>query len=143
MSTSDNRTNFITRRYLVDRETQLTILGYTLFSSVVAVVLSGGIFLLFGISRAELTAEGDSRLKGLLIGAIVVCFVAVLVLALLGFVVSNRIAGPVFRLRKHMQGIAAGEEPKPVQFRKGDQFASLADDYNRVIDRLKQAEQNK
>jgi hypothetical protein len=49
---------------------------------------------------------------------------------------SHRFAGPVYRLRRTIQAVAAGEAPRHVKFRDFDFWHGLADDYNKMIDRL-------
>jgi len=46
---------------------------------------------------------------------------------------SNRFAGPMFRIRKAFRSTAAGEPFEPLVFRKGDFWKELADDYNRMM----------
>jgi methyl-accepting chemotaxis protein len=52
---------------------------------------------------------------------------------------SHRIAGPLYRLERHLQDIGAGKEPAPVKFRKGDLYQPLADACNKVIEQLRDA----
>jgi len=50
--------------------------------------------------------------------------------------VSHRIAGPLYRLNKHMDAVAAGQTTSDVAFRTGDFFPELAESYNRQLKRL-------
>lgn len=50
-----------------------------------------------------------------------------------GLVFSNRVAGPLYRLREHCEKVAHGETCDDVSFRKGDYFDDLADAYNRQM----------
>lgn len=47
-----------------------------------------------------------------------------------GLFLSHRVAGPVEKLRRHMIGVAKGEEKPGISFRKSDYFHDLADAYN-------------
>lgn len=49
---------------------------------------------------------------------------------------SHRFAGPIYRLRKTIQDVAAGQAPRRLKFRDFDFWQGLADDYNKMIDRL-------
>ena len=49
---------------------------------------------------------------------------------------SHRFAGPIYRLRRTIQRVASGEAPRHVKFRDFDFWHGLADDYNKMIDRL-------
>ena len=50
--------------------------------------------------------------------------------------VTNRFAGPIFRLRRSMRELADGEHVEPVHLRKGDYWQDVADQFNRVIQRV-------
>lgn len=52
---------------------------------------------------------------------------------------SHRFAGPVFRLRNELHALAAGHDPPPLAFRKGDYWTELADEFNAVAERLRAA----
>ena len=53
--------------------------------------------------------------------------------------VSNRFAGPMFRLRKSLRELAQGKPVAAVQFRQGDFWQELADDFNTVAAKTEQA----
>lgn len=54
---------------------------------------------------------------------------------------SNRIAGPLYRLRGSLAALADGESVSEVQFRPDDFWPEMAEEFNRVADRLnKQAD---
>jgi len=49
---------------------------------------------------------------------------------------SNRFAGPIYRLRLTIRSLAEGESFKPLRFRDFDFWQGLADDFNMMVDRL-------
>jgi hypothetical protein len=49
--------------------------------------------------------------------------------------VSNRLAGPMMRLRREMKALANGEDARPIQLRRDDFWAEVADDWNRIVTR--------
>jgi methyl-accepting chemotaxis protein len=49
---------------------------------------------------------------------------------------SNRVAGPIFRLQRAVQQLARGEQTEPVKFREKDFWHDLADDFNTVLARV-------
>lgn len=53
---------------------------------------------------------------------------------------SNRFAGPMLRFRRAITQLADGETLAPLKFRDGDFWKDLADDFNRVLERLAKAE---
>lgn len=49
---------------------------------------------------------------------------------------SHRIAGPLYKLQKHLRAIREGLSPGKLFFRKGDYFQEVADDLNDTIEVL-------
>ena len=49
---------------------------------------------------------------------------------------SHRFAGPIYRLRQTIRKIADGGAPTRLKFRDFDFWQGLAEDFNRMIDRL-------
>ncbi len=54
----------------------------------------------------------------------------VLLSIVFGLALSHRIAGPLFRLRKHLEKVAETGVATPVQFREDDFFREIPDAYN-------------
>lgn len=54
--------------------------------------------------------------------------------------ISHRFAGPIFRLRSALGELAAGAEPKEIQFRDDDHWREMAVAFNSVCARLRTAE---
>ncbi len=48
---------------------------------------------------------------------------------------SNRFAGPVVRLRRAMQDASQGKPIEKIQFREGDFWRGLAEDFNKLVER--------
>jgi len=53
---------------------------------------------------------------------------------------TNRFAGPVFRLRRAMHDLAQGKSVRPIRFRKGDFWPQVGNDFNIIAGRLRQAD---
>jgi len=70
-------------------------------------------------------------------GVVLLIFVPI-VLAVLIF--TNRIAGPLLRLQKHMELAGKGEIPPNFKFRDKDFFCDLEGPYNLILERLRNAE---
>lgn len=56
---------------------------------------------------------------------------------------SHRFAGPVYRLRRAIQDVAAGETPQAIKFRNNDFWQELAVDYNAMLARLNVLPENR
>jgi nitrogen fixation/metabolism regulation signal transduction histidine kinase len=52
---------------------------------------------------------------------------------LYGFWLTNRIAGPLFRLERHMDEVAKGNIDSEISFRKNDYGYELAEAFNTVV----------
>ena len=116
------------RIYLINRRLQL---GVLLYSFCIALVVS----LLHAVFDKIVIGRMDSPFS--LGGPILVAFTSSLVIftmaMIYGLYLTNRIAGPIHRLRLHMEQVAAGTEREPLQFRQGDFFAELLEPYNKII----------
>ena len=55
--------------------------------------------------------------------------------------ISNRIVGPLVRVRNSIQRLAAGETVQPIEFRKNDYFRGLANDLNALAARVRLLEE--
>ena len=64
---------------------------------------------------------------------IVTSLVTTLLTTIVGAIFSNKVAGPLSRLRIHMGQIARGETIEQVNFRKGDFFEEVAEAYNKQL----------
>jgi hypothetical protein len=55
------------------------------------------------------------------------------IIVVFGLMYSNKIAGPLFHLRKHLKARMNGKTKNPLKFRDGDNFKELADAVNEYI----------
>lgn len=51
--------------------------------------------------------------------------------------ISNQIVGPIHRFRNALKRLADGEEVEPIAFRNNDLWGDMAEEFNRVAERLK------
>ena len=67
---------------------------------------------------------------------ILVCMVCMLPFSLLDALqLSNRFAGPMFRLRRHMHLLAENKQLEPLMLREEDFCHEMALDFNRILER--------
>ena len=67
-------------------------------------------------------------------GAVVVASVMILPVLLADTILtSNRFAGPLFRVRRSMRALAAGEPVQPIHVRKKDLWPDVAEEFNAVL----------
>lgn len=55
---------------------------------------------------------------------------------------SNKVAGPMYRLRNEMHKLAVGQQVRPIQFRTGDFGGDLAAEFNAVLRRFEEMDEN-
>lgn len=53
---------------------------------------------------------------------------------------SNRLVGPVFRLRRALRQLADGQPVQPIHFRDGDFWRDFADEFNTIAAQLQAAQ---
>jgi hypothetical protein len=125
---------FHRKKLLVDRQVQwaflLRAIGYWFLCMLTVLLL-----LVFSSMLAEpvrlFMPEADG--PWLRLGPTIICCVLLLPVVVYDFLkLSNRLAGPVFRLRKAMRALAAGEHVEPLRFRDGDFWREFADEFNAV-----------
>jgi hypothetical protein len=132
-------------RLLVDPPFQLSFLKYTGGLALAVVGLSYGahryFFYKFATRGREIGLPADhifyqflaeqSRIMDWIFVATALA-TAVLILTY-GLYLSNRIAGPIHRLRNHLAARLRGETPQPLAFRDSDYFQDLADPLNSCL----------
>jgi signal transduction histidine kinase len=126
-------------KFLVDSRVQLSLVGRVIVHWISFIVL----FLLVVLTIEMFLREpGVSVLDSLSISLkknalMFVLMVAVLPAFLYDTVkMSNRFAGPISRLKYGLTSLANGQPVEKINFRKGDFWGELAEDFNRVATRL-------
>lgn len=122
----------LSRKLIVNPSLQITFLFYSLalclwitVASIILQLLASGYFRIGNISGTYILVFG--------------VFVLVTGTAVIGgFFLSNRIAGPMFRLSRHMNEVAEGRVCETIAFREKDYFAEIIGPYNKILDELKE-----
>ena len=137
------------KQYLVNTRLQLTlILGANALAIISALLLITlmyygqthlenyvtGLNIAPGHPALQYIAEQQKQFERM---AILVVLVQLLVFNVTALLLSHRLAGPLFRLERHLKTVGEGGEPADVHFRKGDLYRQLADECNKVMARLR------
>lgn len=61
---------------------------------------------------------------------------------IIGIFFSHKIAGPIYKLKKHLRLIREGKATEDLYFRQGDNFHDLADEINETFNALKEEYRN-
>lgn len=132
------------KRYLVIKEFQLKYVGMILL----LVFLTGALcsyvvyytaMLLMGGRLADVYPQGRLvSIVSMVNTRILLSLILVSPLvAVIGIFVSHRIAGPLFRMERFLNGMAAGDFSSWLTLRKKDELIALANGINRVIDSVR------
>ncbi len=134
---------FRRRRYLVEKGFQLRFAGMILlFMFAVALFCSLTIYyntwMLLGEKLANVYPQG--RLAGILKQANFVLFKRLLLITplvgILAIVLSHRIAGPIFRIKKTLDEIIKGDYSKRLHLRNTDELKDVAESINSLMELL-------
>ena len=139
------------RNYLSQPRTQLRIIGFFLLLALVYgglnIYISKAAFGNLTDALAGLSLPADvghdvgilmsdhTATLGLQLGLFTLLSLCMLCLA--GVLLSHRIGGPIFHIKKYMGGIVDGSiEPRLLKFRKDDFFGDLAESFNRFQEKV-------
>jgi len=142
------------RRYMIDPDFQYGIIRKIAFLSSMGIIISLSfltlIHYLYGDVQLALlqpdpftssetldTLAMQRNLIDLLWPVLSVCVLVALVITfVLGIIISHRMAGPIFRIRKILLAISEGELRGRIRLRKKDDFKSLAEAVNTLNNSL-------
>ena len=124
---------FYKRKLIVNYQVQMILTAYSLFL-VFAVVGSQYLLQLLAFQINDSDMESFLALRFTIYFAVIVLF---LIILFYGFNLTNRIVGPVYRLKYHMESINLGQDPKPFSVRKNDYFKEIVEPYNEIIKKIK------
>jgi hypothetical protein len=132
------------RKFWIDRDVQGALVSRVVFHWVLLFAISALFLPMFKVLNA---AQLDAPFSTLMREAWVeTAPIFVFMLLLLPFFVwdtvklSNRFAGPMYRIRQALGGLAAGKEVQPVRLRDDDFWKEAAHDFNIVRERLQSFE---
>ncbi|MES3037098.1 MAG: hypothetical protein V4736_04250 [Bdellovibrionota bacterium] len=115
------------RKYLVDKRLQLTLIIYAFY---IAICVA---FFAFILWKIWLTPGADSNSSMTLLLYSIGGGLTLMLTVFLGFIITNQIAGPLFRMRNEMKRITDGEAPREIFVRKGDLVEPLYFEYNKLV----------
>jgi hypothetical protein len=130
-------------QFLIDREIQFQVVGYVFLIWVVSTV--GMAYLVNSATNAAFDSiladpgAGPYRetLKELQLNIRTFGFVGILIgmigSLIGGIIVSHRVAGPIFSLKRAINKAVESGTLEPVHFRKGDFTLELGEAYNRLV----------
>jgi nitrogen fixation/metabolism regulation signal transduction histidine kinase len=126
-------TKFYKRRWIVNYKVQYMLIGYSLFL-IFAVVGSQYLFQLLAFQKGTLESENYDVLQLIITLSVMTMF---LIILFYGFNLTNRVVGPIFSLKKHMDAVNQGKDIPSFQIRKNDYFAEIVQPYNELVEKTK------
>lgn len=127
-SDSFKKVKFYQRQLIINKQVQTGIIGYSVF--LVFAVLIGQYLLQSFVFNESMEGGGITGLHLFVYFTIFVFFILVI---LFGMYLTNQIAGPIHRLKVHLDDIKAGKDVVELTFRKGDYFQEVLEPYNSVV----------
>lgn len=127
-----NRPLLHKRKLFIDRTIQLPLLVYSIAMATVGVAIAA----IFSVYASKwINFEHDFTLSMVfIIGCALFCYSVMLIL---GLYVSNKIAGPIYRMQMHMKDLCAGNNPTPLTTRENDYInKELIEQYNQLIQKF-------
>jgi signal transduction histidine kinase len=122
-----NRRRPFPRRYVIDLSFQWRYLRNILLLEVVVVGLT--IFVTLAVDHLLLSPgmPQTGYWRNLTLAVVIMCVGFALILILIGLILSHRIAGPLYRIRQVLLGVAEGGLPDRCQIRNHDEHGEVAD----------------
>ncbi len=129
------------RKLIVNPPVQYVFIYYSLFIGAIFFTAGSAVtaITLKYLASSQFDAQIFSKNEFFIMGMLVILLVASI---LFGFDLSNRIAGPIFRVLRELQKIENVDQMQPITFRKNDYFQDLSKAYSDVLHQLKQSEKN-
>jgi methyl-accepting chemotaxis protein len=138
------------RNYLINPEFQLTVMAFFVGLAMVTIAIfywsATMVFDNFAQTVQKLALPPDHSLVLFLADnqhAMNMIFLTTSVLLFIflllgGLILSHHIAGPIHRLKSHMQRVASGENFGDLNFRKKDFFQDVVPEYNKLLARVRE-----
>lgn len=138
--------NFLRKILLINKEFQYSIIGWFFFFSLILIgIFYGSILYFFSNLSAEAVAVGlppdhvffkfVADQKGVMNKIFLFsCIFSLIIISIGGLFISNKVAGPIYRLTQYMLKNSA-TNAVPFKFRNGDYFMELQDAFNEFINK--------
>lgn len=138
------------RRLLIQRWFQIRyislILGFMLFIALVSgYTVYVTTWVMLGEKLAAVYPQGllFEIVKKVNIALVLRLLILTPFVVFVGLVLSNRIAGPIYRIKKHLRLISSGNYDMPLKLRKKDELKDLAESVNKMTKVLKSSREKR
>ncbi len=136
--TPGKRPSLFRRQLVIDREIQYPLMIYSITMAGACIVLTA-LFSLLWVMMIEFEMPVWSFPLLVLLGPVV----SLSLMIFIGLIITNKVAGPLSRLRLQMKAVADGDSPQPLVIREDDLTSGLLNEYNRLVERIHELEKRK
>ncbi|MBN1478411.1 methyl-accepting chemotaxis protein [Candidatus Sumerlaeota bacterium] len=136
-ATEQNRRRPFPRRYVIDLSFQWRYLRNILLVELLVVGLT--IFVTLAVDHLLLSPgmPQTGYWRNLTLSVVVMCGGFAMILIMIGLILSHRIAGPLFRIRQVLLGVAQGELPDQCRIRQRDEHGDVAEALSSALTTLR------
>ena len=137
-------------RLFIAKRFQARYIGLIVGMMFFVVILTGYLvyvttWIMFGEKLAAVYPQG--LLMDIVKKVNLVLFLRLLILTpfvvLIGLVISNRVAGPIYNIKRYLGKLLIGDYSSNIRLRKKDELHDLADEINRFVEKLRKDRTNK
>ena len=137
--------------FLINPKLQYSFLGFSLLMSLlsIAVFYLATLYLFWNFEQTgysvgipeghifyRFIADQRSLMNMILL---IAAPVIILITCYIGIKLSHRVAGPIYRMTRHLEHLNQEKEIKEVKFRESDYFLELQEEFNKFIKSLKKS----
>lgn len=123
-------TPFYERTLLVNSSVQFGLMNYSLFVAFSVTLMN---FLIQTIMSGQLNEVLGFEYEFSTTVLFILFATVLMVIFSYGFHLTNKIVGPIYRLKNHMLLIREGKKVAPLEFRKTDYFQEIVQPYNDLL----------
>jgi methyl-accepting chemotaxis protein len=134
------------RQYFVQKDFQFKFILKFCIVLLIGIIISTGLLLLFSMNTLTSSFE-QSRLiikntafaiiPSVFLSNLITLALITLLTIIVTLIISNKLAGPLFRFQKELKEISEGNLTQVIKLRKNDQITGMADSLNQMRTGLK------
>lgn len=127
--------------FLIDSAFQLKfsliVCSVILISTLIYPVIIVDFFQILSASNPTLAKHVAAAQKDLILYLALIQFIIIFLVFVMFIFFTHKIAGPLYKLKNHLERIREGEPISPLTFRNGDYFHDLAEEVSLFLDTVK------
>jgi methyl-accepting chemotaxis protein len=134
------------RQYFVQKDFQFKFILKFCIVLLIGIIISTGLLFLFSMntltssfeqSRLVIKNTAFAIIPSVFLSNLITLALITLVTIIVTLIISNKLAGPLFRFQKELKEIGEGNLTQVIKLRKNDQITAIADSLNQMRTGLK------